>query len=248
LQIVNIPIPPGDVSRSDIDDEGTNETERPSPLHIEYDAEWLAILRKTHNLTQLTRSFVNVPADITPATEEEIEEVRTRLTERHRQRSSDNTDATGRSALAIPDNFCITVPPHGSPSSDFAPNRGAMVGNPQTDELLDLLGLEHIVTVPYKRGSSNLQVRPPPAPPPPPIVQSTPDENEIDLEEEEDEDEEGEMEKQDAGGCDHKYQEPKIDDNEIDVEEDGEEEEDQEDQDGEEDVQTKKARTGSIEK
>ena len=240
LQIVNIPIPPGDV-----DDEGTNETERLSPLQIEYDAEWLAILRKTHNLTQLTRSFVNVPAAVTPATEEEIEEVRTRLTERHRQRTSDNTDATGRSALAIPDNFCITVPPHGSTGSDFAPNRGAMVGNPQTDELLDLLGLEHIVTVPYKRDSSNhLQARPPPALPPHPIVQLTPDDNEIDLDSDE-----GEMEKQDAEGC--AYQEPKIDDNEIDLdaeEEEQEEEEDKEDQDGEEDVHTKKARTGSIEK
>lgn len=244
LQIVNIPIPSGDANENS-DDGDLNEIEQ--SLHIDYDAEWLAILRKTHNLTQMTRSFVNVPVDITPATQEEIEEVRTRLIQRHRQRSgrngndqgegietSDSTFDTERNAFAIPENFCITVPPHGSPGSDFASNGGAMVGNPQTDELLDLLGLEHVVTVPYTR-SGLVQARPP-TPPPHPIMQLTPDDNEIDL----DDDEGGEEEKQ--ATVQEVVVEPEIDSNAIDLDDEDELEEDDDD---EEDVQTKKARTGS---
>ena len=250
LQIVNIPIPSDDTpSKNDSSDDG-DLSEMEQSLNIEYDTEWLAILRKTHNLTQLKRSFVNVPADITPVTQEEIEEVQRRLIERRRQRSggdgndnkgesietSDSTRDTerndARNAFAIPENFCITVPPHGSPGSDFAPNGGVMVGNPQTDELLDLLGLEHVLTVPYTR-SDLVQARPP-TPPPHPIMQLTPDDNEIDL----DDDEDGEEEKQ--ANVQEVVVEPEIDDNEIDLDEDDEEDD--------EDIQTKKARTGSIEK
>ena len=107
-----------------------------------------------------------------------------------------------------------------------------MVGNPQTDELLDLLGLEHVLTVPYTR-SDLVQARPP-TPPPHPIMQLTPDDNEIDL----DDDEDGEEEKQ--ANVQEVVVEPEIDDNEIDLDEDDEEDD--------EDIQTKKARTGSIEK
>ena len=256
LQIVNIPIPSDDATCGNDSSDGYGGDS--SEIELEYDAEWLAVLRKTHDLTQLTRSFVNVPADITPVTQEEIEEVRTRLIERHRQRSeseddgkemgdstktaSDSTNATERSALIVPDNFCITVPPHGSPGSDFAPNGGAMVGNPQTDELLDLLGLEHVVTVPYT-GSSNLRGRPP-TPPPHPIMQLTPDDNEIDLDDD-DEDKEVDPDKQVTEAV--VVAKPKIDDNEIDLDDDDDEEE-EDDDDNEEDIQTKKARTGSIEK
>ena len=243
LQIVNIPIPSDDARNDNSDDGDLNGTKL--PLRIEYDAEWLAILRKTHHLTQLTRSFVNVPADIMPVTGKEIENVRTRLVKRHCQISEDdgkekgqgidNTNVAGSNAFAIPDNFCITVPPHGSPGSDFAPNRGAMVGNPQTDELLDLLELEHIVTVPYTQ-SSTLQSRSP-TPPPHPVMQLMSDENEINL----DDDEHGELEKQ-AADNQEVVAEPKADDNEIDLDEEDEEDED------DEDIQTKKARTGSTEK
>ena len=257
LQIVNIPIPSNDdtLNNDSSDDGDLSGIEQ--PLQIEYDPEWLAILRKTHNLTQLTRSFVNVPADITPVTQGEIEEVRTRLIERRRQQSggdgkekeqsavtSDSTNDTKRNDFAIPENFCMTVPPHGSPGSDFAPNGGAMVGNPQTDELLDLLGMEHVVTVPYAI-SGLVQARPP-TPPPHPIMQLTPDDNEIDL----DDDEDGEERKQ--ANVQEVVVEPEIDDNEIDLDDDDDDDDDYEveekDDDDEEDIQTKKARTGSIEK
>ena len=247
LQIVNIPI----LSDDDTSKEGSSDDGDLSEMQIEYDPEWLAILCKTHNLSQLTRSFVDVPADITPVTQKEIEEVQTRLIERRRQRSGgDGNDNEGesietsdsnheRNAFAIPQNFCITVPPHGSPGSDFAPNGGAMVGNPQTDELLDLLGLEHVLTVPYTR-SGLVQARPP-TPPPHPIMQLTPDDNEIDL----DDDEDGEEEKQ--ANVQEVVVEPEIDDNEINLDDDDDEDEmEGEDDDDEEDVQTKKARTGSI--
>ena len=56
-------------------------------LKIEYDAEWLAILRKTHNLTQFTRSYVTVPDEPAGVTDEEIGQIRSRIVERYQHRS-----------------------------------------------------------------------------------------------------------------------------------------------------------------
>merc|ERR1712238_490533 len=49
----------------------------------------------------------------------------------------------------IPNNFSITSLPHGTIGSETRLNDGRMIGNPQTDELLHILRLNHIHTVPY---------------------------------------------------------------------------------------------------
>ena len=240
LQIVNISVQDEGCVESDAMDSGIGARGAVHrPLKIEYDAEWLAVLRKTHNLTQVTRSNVTVPDDTVAVTEEEIEDVRRRIIEWHRQRQEKEGDAKGDSdgamdyhevatpsGLAIPDNFCITAPPHGSHGSDFALNGGEMIGNPQTDELLDMLGLDHIVTVPYIHLQQPLPLNIYPSQPR--IALQTPDDNEIGLDDEINND-----------GGNIGEGDGQVDDNEIDLDnEEGEEEE--------EDVQKKKARTGSI--
>lgn len=98
---------------------------------IEYDAEWLAILKKTHHLTVTDRKRVYVPHELVRITGEELESIHINFP-----------------SLAIPNNFCITVPPH-DPRDRFLPPLPIM-GNPQCDDFLGLLGLRHLVTVPYQ--------------------------------------------------------------------------------------------------
>lgn len=42
----------------------------PSRLELTYDLEWLAVLRRTHSLTQVTRQTVAVPTVVEPITPE----------------------------------------------------------------------------------------------------------------------------------------------------------------------------------
>lgn len=54
----------------------------------------------------------------------------------------------------IPHNFTMTAHPHGTVGSDTPMGGGKMIGNPQTDDILSLLGLDHIITTPYLFASS----------------------------------------------------------------------------------------------
>ena len=132
--------------------------------------------------------------------------------------------------LVIPQNFVVTASTH-DPSSgnrSYGPPP-PMMGNPQTDQLLNILGLEHRITVPFTNMQHHFepqffQRQPPPPPvaarPSQPLIPSAvirsnnnmpsrniADENEIDLDDGEDE-------------------EKANDDNEIDLDE--EEEDDKE--------------------
>jgi lariat debranching enzyme len=115
------------------------------PPTLEYDLEWLSILRSTMGLTRTTRSKVHMAKD--PLTV--IVDYKAQIAEKLQARMNTFTSANKMSPLGIPRNFKITAPPHGLPGSNVALNRGQMIGNPQTDELLDIIGLRHIVTVPY---------------------------------------------------------------------------------------------------
>jgi hypothetical protein len=109
--------------------------ERNSDARLEYDPEWLAILRKTHNLTETARRRVKLPTQPEAVTSEEIAWVCERLGQ----------------ALVIPENCRMTVPPHAGPTHPIPshlPQPFQMMGNPQTDQLLDILQLNHILTVP----------------------------------------------------------------------------------------------------
>lgn len=109
---------------------------------LKYDLEWLAILQKTHHWTKCSRArFPEPNIDEIVVTNDDIESVRAALSQGV---SGKNEDPT-----VIPSNFSITLQPHGSVGSDFPLNQGKMIGNPQTDKLLNMLGMDHVITVPY---------------------------------------------------------------------------------------------------
>ena len=128
---------------------------------LEYDATWLAILRRTHGWTKRTRSRVVVPNDVVIITKAEEEDVTKRF-ELHRDDGDVECSSTSY-PLTIPQNFVMTTPP-------FDPTTGnrtygpppSMIGNPQTDRLLSILELDHQITVPFVSGalyqSSNVAI------------------------------------------------------------------------------------------
>jgi len=133
---------------------------------LEYDPEWLAVLQKTHYLTCAERRRTHCPRELVHVTEEDIQSIRERLV---------GWGQDSETPLAIPQNFSITVPPHASHGSTTPL---PMMGNPQTDDILNLLGLDHVITVPYNAGPSNVSI--------PAQMQFQQDDNEIDLEEDDD--------------------------------------------------------------
>jgi lariat debranching enzyme len=119
--------------------------ERKSNAALEYDPEWLAILRKTHSLTDTGRRRVRLPTQPETATSEEIAWICERL---------------GQS-LVIPENCRQTVPAHVGPTHpipSYLPPPFQMMGNPQTDQLLDILQLDHILTVPFHEIGQSMKV------------------------------------------------------------------------------------------
>mmetsp|Transcript_45887 Transcript_45887/g.139359 ORF Transcript_45887/g.139359 Transcript_45887/m.139359 type:complete len:565 (-) Transcript_45887:91-1785(-) len=139
LQIVNI-------ARGD----GHGSSAEPK---LEYDLEWLAVLKKTHYLTKNTRSRQSVPDTVIPVSSEDMDAIRHKLRERL-QRTDIKHKHNDQDVLTIPENFVITATPHGLPDAGIAVSGGHMIGNPQTDELLSVLGLDHIVTTPYQGGNT----------------------------------------------------------------------------------------------
>jgi lariat debranching enzyme len=108
--------------------------------HLHYDEEWLAVLQKTHDWTRTSKSnFPDPDVDSIDITESDIQSIQERLAE-----ISSEKDPT-----IIPSNFVMTVQPFGTIGSTDRINGGRMIGNPQTDYLLNMLNLNHIVTVPY---------------------------------------------------------------------------------------------------
>jgi len=132
LQIINIPLPKNTDTSSD-----THE--------LCYDLDWLSILQKTHHWTNKGSLRCSAPAltkiDIT---DDDRNHLRQRLQSNFPSRQSHEN------ILAIPCNFVMTALPYGSVGSEYPINGGKMIGNPQTDAILNMLELEHIITVPYQ--------------------------------------------------------------------------------------------------
>jgi lariat debranching enzyme len=145
--------------------------ERREDSRLEFDTEWLAILRKTHDLTKNTRGNVRIPNASAHVTSEDRVEMQQRL-----------------GSLVIPENFCATVPPHVGAYHQHSrlPPPLLRMGNPQQDWLLDILGVKHISTVPYDQCSTGNCM---------PLAYSAgskvPDENEIDIDDHDDDSEIG---------------------------------------------------------
>lgn len=141
LQIVN-------VSRED----GYGHSVKPK---LEYDLEWLAILRRTHYLTTNTMSRQHVPNSYISVSDEDMAAIRCELRERQQQKGTKSQLPDDQNPLEIPENFVITASPYGSPGVGIHVSGGQMIGNPQTDELLSLLCLDHVITTPYQRGNAS---------------------------------------------------------------------------------------------
>jgi lariat debranching enzyme len=106
-----------------------------------YDLEWLCILQKTHGWTvKSSNRFADPDFSTILVNDQDRENLLQRMRLNH--------PLVGP-ILAIPNNFVMTVLPHGSMGSDYSVNGGRMIGNPQTDMLLQTLGLNHIITIPY---------------------------------------------------------------------------------------------------
>jgi Lariat debranching enzyme, C-terminal domain. len=133
LQIVNMS------NESDVPHEPESIT---TSACLHYDLEWLAVLQKTHHWTKSLRArFPEPNLDEVVITENDIDAIRVKLVQ---SGSGNNDDPT-----IIPSNFAMTLQPHGSFGSDQHVNQGQMIGNPQTDKLLNLLSMDHKITVPY---------------------------------------------------------------------------------------------------
>jgi lariat debranching enzyme len=156
-----------------------NKVDRPRKFHLEYDLEWLAILRKTHHLSNPKPTRVHIPNDdgrVTMIDHTDLDWIRTRFQEERRRRNTsanhdddhdcndadnndddddDESDGDDDALLRIPRNFAMTVPPHTDPAFTGRGQQSSScrplpaMGNPQTDRLLDILQLNHIVTRPH---------------------------------------------------------------------------------------------------
>ena len=120
-----------------------------SNLSLKYDLEWLAVLKKTHELTSADKGYIQVPNKLAEITNSDIEWVRNRLqrTSQQEPRRQEEKDFN-----TIPTTFHPTVPIYSDPV--FLSNRDdpfPWMGNPQTDEFLKLLELDHIITIPYSQ-------------------------------------------------------------------------------------------------
>lgn len=124
-----------------------NNAENSNLVHLEYDPEWLVVLQKTHTMQSTERRRIDIPSNddggIMNVTREDLQ----------------NIQSLFGGSFVIPNNFRQTVPPYTNdvPMSSKPPNNNSyripppcpMMGNPQTDEFLAKLQLDHILTIPW---------------------------------------------------------------------------------------------------
>lgn len=145
LSILHLPIP----GNCDSENDACNDAK------LEYDLEWLAIIRKTHHLAasshpqrvqlpQVIQSNggISCPHHVTAA---EIAWVKERVGD----------------DMTIPENFTRTLSQkYDEQSPHVQPPPLLRMGNPQTDRFLDLLELEHLpnLTIPFQESSASAEI------------------------------------------------------------------------------------------
>lgn len=149
LQVLDIPV-------------REEEQPRNRPFCIEYDEEWLAIVRANHGLLSTRRDVVRLPAPPV-LSHDDVEFVRSRVRERRSIASpgagapegGGHEESTEPPTAAVPQNFVATVPPHdnnqggGGRGKRGRARQPPQRGNPQTDEFLAMLDLPHVITIPF---------------------------------------------------------------------------------------------------
>lgn len=124
-----------------IPDAGSHDTKNDADVDckLEYDPEWLAIIRKTHHLAASSHPHrVQLPQMIQSVTAADVAWVNKRIGE----------------DLTIPENFTPTLPQKYNEQThrQVQPPPLPRMGNPQTDSFLEMLQLEHLpnLTIPYR--------------------------------------------------------------------------------------------------
>ena len=112
---------------------------------LEYDPEWLAIVKKTNQFICTEKKYATVPLKLTEVDENDVTWVNERIQSKNFER--------GLSGLSIPSNFSQTAPIYSHPIYNNN-NRGPppilpTMGNPQTDELIGMLEMDHKLTIPF---------------------------------------------------------------------------------------------------
>lgn len=122
------------------------ESEQGRDPVLSYDLDWLVILCKTAHLTIGAKRKVQVPATHINISQQDRNEVLRKFN----LAQGNQPMSIASCNLRIPLNFRITAPPHQEGSSAaYQRNPTHMIGNPQTDQFLYMLGMQHINTVPY---------------------------------------------------------------------------------------------------
>ncbi|OQR98807.1 lariat debranching enzyme B [Achlya hypogyna] len=106
---------------------------------LNLDPEWLAVLRGTHHIASSIRLRPRVPEEEMAIEAADVAWVTARL-----EALVDGSPERAANPLAWIRPFELTAPPAYAPPSPVP-----CVGNPQTDALLALLKLPHVVTLPY---------------------------------------------------------------------------------------------------
>jgi hypothetical protein len=122
------------------------ESEQGKDPELKYDVDWLVILYKTAHMTVGTKRKVHIPVTPLEITQQDRNEVMRKFN----LMEGNEPKSTSSDNLRIPLNFRITAPPHQEGlSAVYQRSPSYMIGNPQTDQFLKMLGMQHIITVPY---------------------------------------------------------------------------------------------------
>jgi len=149
-------------------EEKTQTPKLSEPPKIMFDLEWLAILRATHHLASSSKFAPRVPQEEMKIEDKDVAWVKQRLQEFVVDKKLDKVEGEWVT------DFVKTAPGHGEPEGPVL-----VTGNPQTDLLLELLKLPHVVTAPFVGGSA--------------ATAAVEDPNEIDLDDDDGDEAEGDV-------------------------------------------------------
>lgn len=145
LQVLDIP-----TTAATTGDQGSvaeNAETTKAPPKIMFDLEWLAVLRATHHLASTSKYAPRVPQEEMRIEAHDIAWVEERIREFIAEKGLQKVEGEWIS------DFAKTAPAFGEEERSW--DGKSFSGNPQTDLLLELLKLPHVVTAPYVGGGGD---------------------------------------------------------------------------------------------